>query len=200
MQRGCFRWISYVSLGLKWATHRFLPLGAVSSWGPGLQALGWVCPLGEGLVGGMKVVWLSMPHPLWIECFVWCFARERIHSFCEERCGIKQGSICQGLSPPAAPNLSPGAGSSPTFSFPLAARLFKVESVEPKSNHVQILKDGACSPQPVYIAFHDDLLLSLTAYFVCFLVSGRLIVNWWGEYLLLWGGMESYSSLAEALK
>lgn len=89
----------------------------------------------------------------------------------------KAGKYLSGPQPSCCPNLSPGAGSSPTFSFPLAVRLFKVESIESKSNHVQILKDGACSLQPVYIAFHDDLLLSLTAYFVCFLVSGQLIVN-----------------------
>ena len=50
---------------------------------------------------------------------------ERIHSSCEERGGGKQGNICQGFSLPAAPHLVPGAGASPTFSFPLAARLLK---------------------------------------------------------------------------
>lgn len=113
-----------------------------------------------------------------IERFVWCFARERIESSCEERCGIKQGNICQGFSPPAAPGLSQGVGSSPTFSVPLAARLFKVESIKPKSKPCTNTQySNACSIQPLHIAFHDDLLLSLTAYFVYFLVSGWQIVN-----------------------
>lgn len=45
-----------------------------------------------------------------------------------------------------------------------------MESVIQNPSHVQILKDGACSIQLVYIALHDNLLLSLTV--VCFLVSG----------------------------
>ena len=40
-----------------------------------------------------------------------------------------------------------------------------------------LFKDGACSIQLVYISFHDNLVLSLTAYFVCFLASDWLVDN-----------------------
>ena len=89
----------------------------------------------------------SASPPVWIECFVWCCARERIHSSCEERCGRKQENICQDFSLPTAPHLIAGAGASPTFSFPLAPKLLKVETVIQNSNHVQIFKDSACSIQ-----------------------------------------------------
>lgn len=163
--------------------------GAVSSWDPGLLSLGWACPLGT--------VWLEASRscdasasPVWTERFVWCCARERIHGSCEERCGRKRGNICQDFSLLTAPHLIAGAGTSPTFSFPLAPKLLKVKTVIQKSNQVQIFKDGACYIQGwclfiqlVYISFHDNLVLSLTAYFVCFLVSDWLVDNWWEEFL-----------------
>lgn len=68
------------------------------------------------------------------------------------RRGVTEGKeICQGFSLCAAPYLLPGVEESPTFSFPLAAGLLKVESVTQNPNHVQILKGGACSIQLVYI-------------------------------------------------
>lgn len=72
---------------------------------------------------------------------------ERIHSSCDERCGRKQENVCQDFSLPTAPHLIAGAGASPTFSFPLAPKLLKVETVIQNSNHVQIFKDSACSIQ-----------------------------------------------------
>lgn len=100
-----------------------------------------------------------------------------MHSSCEERCGRKQEDICQDFSLATVPHLIAGAGASPTFSFPLAPKLLKVETVIQNSNHVQIFTDGACSIQLVYVSFHDNLVLSLTAYFVCFLVSDWLVDN-----------------------
>lgn len=100
-----------------------------------------------------------------------------MHSSCEERCGRKQEDICRDFSLATVPHLIAGAGASPTFSFPLAPKLLKVETVIQNSNHVQIFKDGACSIQLVHVSFHDNLVLSLTAYFVCFLVSDWLVDN-----------------------
>lgn len=191
MQRGCFRWISLVSLVPRWATHRFLPLRAISSWGPGVHALGWVCPLREGLVGGMKVVWYLCFSPTldWVLCVMLC-QRENPQLLWEE-VWHKAGKYLSGLQPSCCPWSESWSRILPNFLFSSSCEVFKVESVEPKSNHVQILEDDACSLQPVYIAFHDDLLLSLIVYFVCFLVSGWLIVNWLGEYLLLWDKVAS---------
>lgn len=94
-----------------------------------------------------------------------------------ERRGLQQRSICQGLGPPATPHLIPGARASPVFSFPLAARLSKVQSVYPNSKPCPNTQDRACSVLLVYIASRHSLLSSLTAHSVCFLVSDCLTVN-----------------------
>ena len=94
-----------------------------------------------------------------------------------ERRGIKQRSIWQGLGPPATPHLTAGAGASPILCFPPAARVSEVESVYPNSTPCPNTQDRACSLLLVYIAFHHSLSSSLTAQFVCFIVSDCLIVN-----------------------
>lgn len=90
----------------------------------------------------------------------------------------KAGKYFQSLRPPAAPHLTSGAGALPTFPFPLAARIFKTKNQSLQNpNHIQILQDSACSIQLVYITFHDNLLLSLAAYFVCQCQIGCLLTD-----------------------